>query len=409
MGEFPSDIILRNNNKILFVVLDGLGGLPLTKDGKTEMETARTPNFDKLVVENVCGCFDPLLPGITPGSGPAHLTLFGYDALKMPIGRGLLEALGIDFKITPQDVCIRVNFCTLDKDGKITDRRAGRISSEENQRVLKMVRDKIKPPKGIEIFLETVSEHRALMVLRSDQLDDDVADTDPQELNVPPLEAKMAGKIDERFAGEETYTCKVVNELLRQIREILSDVDSPANFMLLRGFAKMQPLEGFEEKWGCKAGAVAGYPMYRGLARLVGMEVVADPTEPRELAEAAARHLSDFDFLFVHFKYTDKKGEDGDFEAKVAQIEAFDRAVPDFVALKPSALVITADHSTPAKMAVHSWHPVPVVIASELARPDDVCDFGERAMAHGGLGRQVMMNLMPLVLAHAGRLAKFGA
>jgi len=402
MCDFPADIILHNNNKIVFVVLDGLGGLPLSKDGQTEMETAKTPNLDKLVAENVCGCFDPLLPGITPGSGPAHLTLFGYDALKLPIGRGLLEALGIDFKITPSDVCIRVNFCTLDKDGKITDRRAGRISSEENQRVLGMVRDKIKPPKGIQIFLETVSEHRALMVLRSDQLDDNVADTDPQALGVPPLEAKT-------HSGQSSRTTKIVNGLIGQTREILRDVDSPANFVLLRGFAKMQKMPSFQEKWGCKAGAVAGYPMYRGLARLVGMEVVAGPTEPKELARAAAKHLPDFDFLFVHFKYTDKKGEDGDFAGKVAQIEAFDAAVPDFVALNPSTLVITADHSTPAKLAMHSWHPVPVVIASELVRPDDVHSFGERAMAHGGLGRQLMINLMPLVLAHAGRLTKFGA
>ena len=402
MSEFPADIILHNDNKIVFAVLDGLGGLPQTKDGKTEMETAKTPNLDKLVAENVCGCFDPLGPGITPGSGPAHLTLFGYDALKMPIGRGLLAALGIGFKVTPNDVCIRVNFCTLDKDGKITDRRAGRISDEENQRLLKIVREKIKPPEGIEIFLETVSEHRALMVLRSDQLDDKVADTDPQELNVPPFEAKT-------HSGQSSKTTEIVNGLIGQIRQILSGVDSAANFMLLRGFAKMQPMESFQEKWGCKAGAVAGYPMYRGLARLVGMELVANPTEPKELAKAAAEHMPNFDFLFVHFKYTDKMGENGDFAAKVAQIEAFDAAVPDFVALNPAALVITADHSTPAKMAMHSWHPVPVLIASDLVRPDDVKTFGERAMAHGGLGRQLMMNLMPLVLAHAGRLTKFGA
>ena len=402
MGAFPSDIILRNDNKIIFVVLDGVGGLPSSKDGKTEMETARTPNLDKLVAENVCGCFDPLLPGITPGSGPAHLTLFGYDALKLPIGRGLLAALGIGFEVGSNDVCIRVNFCTLDAASKITDRRAGRISSEENKRVLQIVRQKLRPPEGIQVFLETVSEHRALMVLRSDELDDDVADTDPQALDVAPLPAKT-------HQGVDSFTSKVVNDLLGQVRKILSTADSPANYILLRGFAKMQPLERFEEKWGCRAGAVAGYPMYRGLARLVGMEVVAGSTEPRELAEAAAKRLPDFDFLFVHFKYTDKKGEDGEFAAKVAQIEAFDAAVPDFVALKPSALVITADHSTPAKMAVHSWHPVPVVIASELARPDDVCSFGERAMAHGGLGRQLMINLMPLVLAHAGRLTKFGA
>ena len=179
--------------------------------------------------------------------------------------------------------------------------------------------------------------------------------------------------------------------------------------MLFRGFARMQPLESFESKWGCKAGAVAGYAMYRGLARLVGMDVVADPIEPGELAKAAGEHLADFDFLFVHFKHTDKKGEDGKFDAKVAHIEAFDAAVPALTELNAAALVITADHSTPAKMAMHSWHPVPVLIVSELARPDDVKSFGERAMAHGGLGRQKMMNLMPLVLGHAGRLTKFGA
>ena len=402
MSEFPHEIILRNDRKILFIVLDGLGGLPLTKDGKTEIETARTPNLDKLTAENVCGCFDPIRPGITPGSGPAHLTLFGYDALQMPIGRGLLEALGVDFKVTPKDVCIRINFCTLDGNGNITDRRAGRISSEENQRVLGLVREKLQSPPGVEVILETVSEHRALMVLRSDTLDADVADTDPQELHVPPLPAKT-------HAGGSSATTKVIDGLVKQVQEILAGVDSPANFMLLRGFAKMKPIESFQEKWGCRAGAVAGYPMYRGLARLVGMEVVAQPSLPPELAAAAAEHLPNFDFLFVHFKYTDKKGEDGDFQAKVAEIEAFDAAVPAFAALKPDAMVITADHSTPAKMAMHSWHPVPVLIVSDLVRPDDVKSFSERAMTHGGLGRQVMTNLMPLALAHAERLTKFGA
>ncbi len=402
MAKFPNDIILRNEHKIIFVVMDGLGGLPLSKGGQTEMETAKTPNLDKLVAENVCGCFDPLLPGVTPGSGPAHLSMFGYDALELPVGRGLLAALGIDFRVQPEDVCIRVNFCTLDKAGKITDRRAGRISDEENKRLLGIVREKLVAPKGVQVFLETVSEHRALMVLRSDQLDDDVADTDPQELNVRPLPARARG-------GKQSETTKVVEKLLEQVGEILSTADSPANFMLLRGFAKTKAMASFEEKWGCKAGAVAGYPMYRGLARLVGMEVVAGATEPAELAKATGKHLPDFDFVFVHFKYTDKKGEDGDFEGKVAQIEAFDAAVPAFASLDAAALVITADHSTPAKMAMHSWHPVPVLIVSELARPDEVKSFGERAMARGGLGRQPMMNLMPLVLAHAERLTKFGA
>lgn len=402
MSKFPSEIILRNEHKIVFVVMDGLGGLPLNKDGQTEMETAKTPNLDKLVAENVCGCFDPLLPGITPGSGPAHLSLFGYDALELPVGRGLLAALGIDFEVQADDVCIRVNFCTLDEAGKITDRRAGRISDEENKRLLKIVREKLVAPKGVQIFLETVSEHRALLVLRSDKFDDDVADTDPQALNVAPLPAKT-------HQGKHSHTSDLVNELLGQIRGILAGADSPANFMLLRGFAKMKPMASFEQKWGCKAGAVAGYPMYRGLARLVGMEVVAGATEPAELAKAAGEHLADFDFLFVHFKYTDKMGENGDFGGKVAQIEAFDAAVPAFAALDASALVITADHSTPAKMAMHSWHPVPVLIVSDLARPDEVKSFGERAMARGGLGRQPMMNLMPLVLAHADRLTKFGA
>ncbi|MCK4851238.1 MAG: phosphoglycerate mutase, partial [Phycisphaerae bacterium] len=283
MSKFPSEIILRNEHKIVFVVMDGLGGLPLSKGGQTEMEAAKTPNLDKLVTKNVCGCFDPLLPGITPGSGPAHLSLFGYDALELPVGRGLLAALGIDFRVQPEDVCIRVNFCTLDAGGRITDRRAGRISDEENKRLLGIVREKLVAPKGVEVFLETVSEHRALMVLRSDQLDDNVADTDPQALNVAPLPAKMAGK----FAGKDSYTCNLVNDLLEQVRAILATADSPANFMLLRGFAKKKPMPSFEEKWGCKAGAIAGYPMYRGLARLVGMEVVADPTEPAELAKAA--------------------------------------------------------------------------------------------------------------------------
>ncbi len=387
------------DSKIVLLVADGLGGLPTTPGRKTELETANTPNFDALAKTGTLGLSTPVLPGITPGSGPGHLGLFGYDPLRYNIGRGVLEGLGIDFELGPNDVAIRGNYCTLDDDGNITDRRAGRIASDIGEKLCAKL-DTIEI-EGVEVFVKPVKEYRLVIVFRGEGLGGEINDTDPQRTGVPPLDPLAR---DDASAK----TVEVAQEFLRQAREILKD-DAPANFLTLRGIAKKPAIPTFEEVYGLRAAAVAVYPMYRGLARLVGMDVLdagATLDTQMDCLEAA---WNDYDFFFVHFKYTDSTGEDGNFDAKVARTEEVDTCVPRITALKPDVFIVTGDHSTPAKMRSHSWHPVPVLLSSDLCRPDACESFGEDACLRGGLGQFEAKYLMPLALANAGRLEKYGA
>ena len=385
--------------KIVMLVSDGIGGLPMTPGGKTELETAHTPNLDALATKGVSGLSIPILPGITPGSGPGHLGLFGYDPLKFQIGRGVLEAAGIAFPVGPDDVCIRCNFCTVDANGNITDRRAGRIPSDESAQVVQTLKA-VKIP-GVEVFVEPVKEHRFVVVFRAKGLGGNVADTDPQKTGVPPLDP--VGK-DE--AG--CRTAKVAKEFFDQAKVILKD-QPKANCLTMRGFANKPILPSYEELYGLKAAAIAVYPMYKGLASLVGMELVGKPATLQEEVEVLKENWDKYDFFFVHFKYTDSRGEDGDFDAKVKMIEELDKVIPAIEALKPGCLVVTGDHSTPAKMASHSFHPAPTMMVSDLARTDTCTAYGETEAIKGGLGQFQAIYIMPMAMAHAGRLNKFGA
>ena len=389
----------NNGSKIVLLVSDGLGGLPLEPGGKTELETAQTPNLDALAARGTLGLSIPVLPGIAPGSGPGHLGLFGYDPLKYQIGRGVLEALGIDFELGPKDVAIRGNFCTLDADGNISDRRAGRIASEIGAKLCEKL-DKITIP-GVEVFVQPVKEYRLVIVFRGEGLGGDVEDTDPQATGVAPLKAVA------RSEGS-TKTADICNEFLRQAREVLRD-DAPANFLTLRGIDKMPQIPTFEEVYGLKAGAIAVYPMYRGLARLVSMTVLdAGQTLSDQMARLE-QSWNDYDFFFIHFKYTDSTGEDGNFAAKVQRTEELDTCIPRINALKPDVLIVTGDHSTPAKLKSHSWHPVPTLLAADTCRFDGSTSFGEAQCLRGGLGQFEAKYLMLMALAHAGRLEKYGA
>lgn len=388
-----------NGSKIVLLVADGLGGLPLEPGGKTELETARTPNLDALAQRASLGLSVPVLPGIAPGSGPGHLALFGYDPLKYRIGRGVLEALGVDFPLGPNDVAIRGNFCTLDAAGNITDRRAGRIPTEVGQRLCAKL-DQIKIP-GVELFVRPVKEYRLVIVFRAPGLGGDVDDTDPQATGVPPLAAIP------RNSGSQR-TADIANEFLRQAREVLKD-DAPANFLTLRGIDKLPAIPSFEDVYGLKAAAIAVYPMYRGLARLVRMTVLdAGQTLSDQIARLQAA-WQDYDFFFLHFKYTDSTGEDGNFEAKVARCEELDACLPHITALNPAVLIVTGDHSTPSKLRSHSWHPVPTLLAADSCRFDGATKFGESACRQGGLGQFEAKYLMLMAMAHAGRLEKYGA
>lgn len=387
------------DSKIVLLVLDGLGGAPFEKGGATELEAAATPNLDEIAGQSLCGLHEPVGTAITPGSGPAHLGLFGYDPIKYQVGRGVLAALGIDFDLRAGDVAARGNFCTLDDQGLVQDRRAGRLGSEKNRELLRLLREIDLP---VQFFLRVVKDYRFLLVLRGEALSDAVGETDPQEVGYTPRDP-------EPLEPEAEETARLVARFVEQVRSKLAD-RHPANMVLLRGFSKRPDWPQLPEVYGLRAAGIASYPMYRGLAKLVGMEVLpagenmADPFQ--KLKEAWA----DFDFFFVHVKPMDSAGEDGDFDRKVKLIEEADSYVPQIFQLDPDVVIITGDHSTPAKLAYHSWHPVPVLLWSRYCRPDGVERFGERACLQGGLGpRFPAVELLPLAMANAQRLEKFGA
>jgi 2,3-bisphosphoglycerate-independent phosphoglycerate mutase len=390
-----------NTTKIVLLVADGLGGLPIEPGGKTELETARTPNLDALAAEGIVGLSTPVAPGITPGSGPGHLGLFGFDPLEHQIGRGVLEALGIGVEVGPKDVAIRGNFCTIDAEGRVTDRRAGRIPTEVCEKLVAKLRQGVKV-EGVETLVEPVREYRLAIRFRGDGLGDNVADTDPLSTGLHTLEPKAGNPGSEK-------TARVAAEFLRQARQILKD-EHPANFLMMRGFATFPKIATMEDVYGVKPVAIAVYPMYRGLARLVGMTVVDPGKTLADQFEVAKANWDRYDFFFIHYKYTDSTGEDGNFARKVEVIEALDAEIPKLRALKPDVLIVTGDHSTPSRMKSHSFHPVPTLLwAPATIRPDLVTTFGERPCLQGGLGQFLAKDLLPLALAHAGRLQKFGA
>ena len=397
--DLVRELAEQATSKIVMLVADGLGGLPLEPGGKTELETAATPNLDRLAARGTSGSSIPVLPGITPGSGPGHLGLFGYDPLEFKIGRGALEATGIGFELGPDDVAARGNFCTLDAAGLIADRRAGRIASEESFKVVERLQA-VKIP-GVETFVRPVKEHRFVVVFRGQGLDGRVADTDPQAVGVAPFDPQPV-------VSAAARTAEVAKEFVRQARAILAD-EPKANGMVLRGFAAKPQLPGYAELYGLRAAAIAVYPMYKGLAQLAGMKLVGKAQSLDEQIDELARHWEEFDFFFLHFKYTDSTGEDGNFAEKVRRIEELDRALPRIEALRPDVLIVTGDHSTPSKLKSHSWHPVPTLLAADTCRPDGLTKFSERDCLRGGFGQFPAKHLMLLAMAHSMRFGKYGA
>jgi 2,3-bisphosphoglycerate-independent phosphoglycerate mutase len=399
--EFISSLSATSGAKMVLLVLDGLGGLPHPDTGLTELETARTPNLDALAGESICGLIHAIAPGITPGSGPAHLALFGYDPVRHEVGRGVLSALGVGIELGPDDVAARVNFSTME-DGVITDRRAGRISTQENARLCaKLAEIEID---GARVSIQPEKEHRAALVFHGTGLSDAITDTDPQRTGLAPLECRPKPEGGE--AAERTAA--MVNEYLKKAARALAD-EHPANVIVTRGFAKLPEIPKMTDLYSIRCGAVATYPMYRAVAKLVGMGLVETGPSFADQVDALAGAWDSFDYFFVHYKYTDSRGEDGDFEAKVKCIEEVDELMPRILELGPDVLVVTGDHSTPALLKSHSWHPSPLLLCSKWERKDDVKAFGETSCARGGLGIFDAVHLLPLMLANAERLAKFGA
>ena len=400
--SLPDDLAIRGESSgaIIMLVLDGLGGLPHPDTGRTELESARTPNLDALAGRSSLGMLMPVGHGITPGSGPGHLALFGYDPVESMIGRGVLSALGVGFRLEPGDVAARLNLASVDGEGLVADRRAGRPTDEDGRRVIDKVNSGLRPPDGVEVTLIHEKEHRAVLVLRGAGLGARLEDTDPQRTGLPPVSATARDPDSERAA-------EIVRDFLEQAREILSD-EPVANAFLARGFAAYSPYPTFEERYGLRAVAVAKYPMYRGVASLVGMSVDGVPASNEETVSLLEGHFGGYDFYFVHFKDTDSCGHDGDFAGKVSAIEVVDGLLPRVTALEPNVLIVTGDHSTPALYREHSWHHVPLLIASDWARPSSD-EFGESACRGGDLGTLPGKDLLSLALAHTARLDKYGA
>ena len=397
----PDDLVEASGGRIVMLVMDGLGGLPDEKTGLTELEAAATPNLDRLAATSALGQHQVVAAGVTPGSGPGHLALFGYDPLEWNIGRGVLSALGVGFRLQHGDVATRLNFATVDAEGRITDRRAGRPSDDENKRLVAKLRAGVKAPDGVEIFFEGEKEHRVVLVLRGKDLSADIADTDPQDTGVPPLTARGTSEGGIR-------TARLVQQVLDAGRDALRD-EPNANALLARGFAAFGKYPTMQERFKLNCLAIARYPMYRGVASLVGMEPLQAPPTDAETLDVLTERFNSYDFHFIHFKPIDSRGEDGDFAAKQKAIEAVDALIPRIEALNPDVLIVTGDHSTPSQMKAHSWHPVPILLKSKWTRRSGAKQFGETACLRGELGIFRTVELMSFALAHAGRLAKFGA
>jgi 2,3-bisphosphoglycerate-independent phosphoglycerate mutase len=398
--EYLKPLIIPAQTKIVMLIMDGLGGLPLEIGGKTELESAYTPNLDKLAELSVLGLSQPARPGITVGSGPGHLALFGYDPIEFEIGRGALEALGVDFYLSPDDVAARGNFCTVDEHGLLTDRRAGRLPNGESAKLVEQLRS-IKV-EGVEFFLNLIKEHRFAFVMRAPGLFDALSDTDPLKLGVAALPVRGLKR-------EAEQTADFVNQFINQARQVLKD-QNHANMILLRGFAKLPELPKYKDLFGLNAAAVAVNGMYRGVSRLAGMTVLDVGGEtPLDEFIALEKNWSEFDFFYIHIKKTDTYGEKGDFAGKVYAIEEVDTLIPRLLALSPDVIIVSGDHSSPAVLKSHSWHPVPTLLYSKYVRPDGIAEFGERACARGSLGIFPAKNIMPLAMANAGRITKYGA
>ena len=399
--EIIKKLHVKNNTKLILLVFDGIGGLPM-KDGKTELEYATKPNLDELTKKSTCGMVYPVMPGITPGSGPGHLGLFGYDPLKYDIGRGILEALGEDIEIGDRDIAIRGNFSTV-KDGIVVDRRAGRPKTEISSAVVNRLSKKIKEIDGVKISIYPGREHRFVLVLTGDNLDDRLTDADPQKTGEPVTYSKP-------LVPEAEFTSKVINKFMDRLMEELKD-EERINSCLLRGYSKYPKIPSMEELYGVKAACIATYPMYKGISKLVGMDVLKFEGETIEDEfKALEKYYNDYDYFYIHIKKTDSYGEDGNFDAKVHIIEEVDKYINKMMALNPDVVVVSGDHSTPALLKAHSWHPNPFLIYSKYQRTDDTESFTEKECATKGIhGHLYSKDLIFLMLANSLRLEKYGA
>ena len=392
------DCYVSTSSKIVLLVVDGLGGLAHPDTGLSELETANLPNLDAMARESACGLTTPVLPGVAPGSGPGHLALFGYDPLKYIIGRGALEALGIEAELRPGDVAARGNFCTVDDSGLLVDRRAGRIPTELSTPLCHQL-DQIELD-GVQLDVFPVQDYRFVLRLRGEGLSEQVSETDPQITGVPALKVRPLEPAAKK-------TAQLVNQFVEQARQRLSE-EERGNMVLLRGWAQLPSLPPMGEVYRLNPAGIAAYPMYRGLATVASMEIIPTGMSFSDEVETLRAHYDAHDFFFIHYKPADAAGEDGDFDAKVRALEALDPLIPQIRELNPDVFMVAGDHATPAIMAAHSWHPVPFMLHSPLTRGEGIASFDEKACGLGSIGRIPATNIMLLALSHSGKLTKFG-
>ena len=405
LDSIYSNLTIRTGAKLVLVVMDGLGDLATRQNNYlTPLEAAATPNLDALTQDSAQGRMLPVAPGITPGSGPGHLGLFGYDPLEFSVGRGVIEALGLGLELKAGDVAARANFCTLNAKGVVTDRRAGRIPTEKCEELCALLSKRIKKIGETQVIIKAGKEHRFVVIFRGKGLEGPLTDSDPNREGFPvaavrPLDAKSL---------KQRKAAKVVAEFQRAAMALLKG-KQPANGFLLRGIAHQPKIPTFDERYKLRAAALAVYPMYKGLAQLVGMTKIEGPQTIREQFERCIAERDNYDYFFIHYKYTDKSGEDGDFEAKKKAIEDFDAALPILLEKKPDVLAITGDHSTPCSMKSHSWHPQPVLLHSAYSGSDKLDRFTETGANLGSLGVFEAKYLLRLMQANGKMFDKFGA
>lgn len=395
---------VKTDSKIVFLIMDGLGGIRTVNRAQTELELAKTPFMDEMAAQGITGRVMPVSPGITPGSAPAHFSLFGYDPMRddFQIGRGVLEALGIDMSLEPSDIAIRGNFATVDTDGNITDRRAGRIPTETCVALCKKLQNQIKEIDGAEIIIRPGEQYRCVVVFRGKDLGALVNDTDPQATGVPHLPAKGLDKASKKTAA-------IANKFSEKVRSVLQS-EKKANALSLRGFSCYPTVPHLQDIYQLNPACIAAYPLYRGVAKVVGMKILEVPGgEIRDEFECLKKHWKEHDFFFMHIKKTDSCGEDGNPQGKIKVIEEVDQHAAVLRALGPDVLVITGDHSTPPPMQSHGWHPVPALLWARFCGMDDTDRFDEISCIRGGLGTIPSYWLMELAMANAGKFKKFGA
>jgi 2,3-bisphosphoglycerate-independent phosphoglycerate mutase len=405
LDHLYSHLTIKTNAKLVLVVLDGLGDIAVRENNYvTPLEAASTPHLDQLAKDGAQGRMIPVAPGITPGSGPGHLGLFGYDPLEFQVGRGVIEALGLGVELKAGDIAARANFCTLNEKGIVTDRRAGRIETKITEDLCALLSRKIKKAGDAQVIIKPGKGHRFVVIFRGKGLEGPLTDADPNREGLPVPKVEPT---DPKSAAQQK-TAAVIADFFKQALAALAG-KKPANGFLLRGIAHQPEIPTFEERYSLKPACLAVYPMYKGLAQLVGMTKIEGP---QTIAEQFQRYLAEYDnynYFFIHYKYTDMHGEDGNFAAKKKAIEEFDAALPILLQKRPDVLAITGDHSTPCALKGHSWHPQPVLLHSACSGSDKLERFTETGANLGSLGIFEAKYLMRLMQANARMFDKFGA